>query len=306
MTRIGVRIVSLGFVLLFLHPGRALLTEQRATTQGRPQNPNQKLTKASTPLNDSRAINAPAPKSETASLSDEAAALTEVILQFLTNNLPSVSSNIPGQKRSHEKEGGIEAACGVVLAGGVLPRERSTPEMAEILSGVVAAACRALQRLDGFKDRFMSDVAPNLSWNDLNSFPAICETHIPDSPSAEGMGLAKGLALLYSLLQRRSVLMTDAVLEQIPFTSRGFVCAGGSFSGDFHSMANDLVALLDHLHAGVSATGEGVDEGVTEELSRKVFAFPLTSEGGCLLDYCALRGAETALRDTVDFALSQM
>lgn len=70
--------------------------------------------------------------------------------------------------------------------------------------------------------------------------------------------------------------------------------------------ANDLVAVLDHLHAGVLAVGDGVDEAVTAELSSRVFGFPASSEGGCLLDFCALRGADHALRAVVDFALDNM
>lgn len=82
----------------------------------------------------------------------------------------------------------------------------------------------------------MDVTAPNLSWGDMNSVPGICETHTGDSPSVDGLGLTEGLVQLYSLLQRRMVLMDDAVLEQVPFTARGFVCASGAFLADFSGM----------------------------------------------------------------------
>nr|XP_027235116.1 uncharacterized protein LOC113826423 [Penaeus vannamei] len=174
--------------------------------------------------------------------------LADIILRILTHVREGAQANAPGQAGSRSAEGGSEAWCGVLLAGGEPPRKESAPEMAEILRGIAAAACHGLQRLDGLKDRFVSAIAPSLSWDDMTAVPGVCETHITESPSAEGLELAEGLVQLYSLLQRRKVLMNDAVLEQFPFTARGFVCVDGGFLADFKDMANDLVAVL---HEGV-------------------------------------------------------
>ncbi|XP_047472242.1 uncharacterized protein LOC125027304 isoform X2 [Penaeus chinensis] len=311
MARMGV--VSLGLALLLLQARRALSSGSPSpvgVTQ-QPEGPSQKPLDATSASNGSRPTGAShEPETEawgvSARLSEEKAELADVILKVLTRNREEAPAIAPGQAGSRGAEGGSEAWCGVLLAGEAPPRKESAPEMAEILRGVAAAACHALQRLDGLKDRFMDATAPNLSWGDMNSDQGICEAHIADSPSADGLGLTEGLVQLYSLVQRRAVLMGDAALEQVPFTGRGFVCASGAFRADFSGMADDLEAVLDHLHAGVLAVGDGVDEAVTAELTRQVFGFPASSEGGCLLDFCALRGADDALRDAVDFALDNM
>lgn len=307
-------VVSLGLALLLLQAGRALSSGSPlvgdVTTQ--PEGPSQKPLEASSSSSGPRPVGAsrePQTKARgpvSAALSEEVEELADIILRILTHVREGAQANAPGQAGSRSAEGGSEAWCGVLLAGGEPPRKESAPEMAEILRGIAAAACHGLQRLDGLKDRFVSAIAPSLSWDDMTAVPGVCETHITESPSAEGLELAEGLVQLYSLLQRRKVLMNDAVLEQFPFTARGFVCVDGGFLADFKDMANDLVAVLDHLHEGVQAVGDGVDEAVTAELSRQVFAFPTSSGGGCLLDFCALRGAEDALRELVDFALVNM
>lgn len=154
-------VVSLGLALLLVQAGRALSSGSPSPVGVTQQGPSQKPLDATSAPNGSRPAGASHKPGAgawgvSARLSEEAAELADVILRVLTRNRDAAPASAPGQAASRGAEGGSETWCGVLLAGEAPPRRESTPEMAEILRGIAAAACHALQRLDGLKDRFVS------------------------------------------------------------------------------------------------------------------------------------------------------